>query len=654
MNKTLPCILATVIKRLKFQVVVPVLLLFCQAVAAQPDGLPIDSIEKQLTNKKLSVSEQIKIYDDLSWHYQNTNMRKAVDYGFKGLKLAQQKRDKKMEATFYRNIGVAYYMGSVNDSARIFLDLAFEEAKSLNDKRLIALIHGAIGNLYRQTGHYNKAIENYLATLSYFENQPTSLQLGKCYSNIGGTYQLMTNFDQALKYFDKALIIAKQLNDEEGFGSIYVSMSDIYLLKGEDDAKALQYAKDAVTHYRRSGNQVGEVVAMLTVAKNYYNTKDSEHASAWANDALKLSSQLNFPDLLARSYIILSNISYNQGQYELTEKYALKVLEYDSINPNYLTNVYGNLIRSNAFMGRPDLSERYLDNYRKSMNHYSTEKYQQSLSEMEVKYETEKKALKITSLEKQRNLYLWLGAAGIAGLLLLLLFAWQRYKLAKSRQKLAEQEMKQSLQEKQLIAVQATLDGETAERGRLARDLHDGLGSMLSVVKFSLPEIKSGMMLEQDDVSRFQKALGLLDQSIQELRRVAHHMMPESLVRYGLKASLTDFCESVPNVEFHYFGSEERISQKLEVMIYRSIHELVNNALKHAEATVINVQLVQEADRISFTVQDNGKGFNPETVKKGMGLKNIQQRVETYKGKMNIYSTEQGTEVNVELELKEE
>lgn len=87
-------------------------------------------------------------------------------------------------------------------------------------------------------------------------------------------------------------------------------------------------------------------------------------------------------------------------------------------------------------------------------------------------------------------------------------------------------------------------------------------------------------------------------------------------------------------------------------MIYRCIHELVNNALKHAAALQINVQLVQEPERISFTVQDDGKEFDQQTVTEGMGLQNIRQRVAAFQGKMDMYSSGQGTEVHVELELK--
>ncbi|MDR3340052.1 MAG: sensor histidine kinase, partial [Candidatus Symbiothrix sp.] len=192
-----------------------------------------------------------------------------------------------------------------------------------------------------------------------------------------------------------------------------------------------------------------------------------------------------------------------------------------------------------------------------------------------------------------------------------------------------------------LVATQSVLDGETSERKRLAKDLHDGLGGMLSAVKVNL-----------DNLEHLQNARELLDRSIDELRRVAHHLMPASLLRLGLKASLEDFCLSIPNTHFHYYGEDKRLDEKTEILIYRCVYELVNNALKHSDAENFNVQLVQDADRISLTVQDNGCGFDPQTVKEGMGLGNIRTRIAAFNGKIDIYSSQgNGTEVYVEFPL---
>jgi len=214
--------------------------------------------------------------------------------------------------------------------------------------------------------------------------------------------------------------------------------------------------------------------------------------------------------------------------------------------------------------------------------------------------------------------------------------------------------VKQLEQEKQLVATQAVLDGETQERSRLARDLHDGLGSMLTGVKLNLMEMKKGAKLEYPDVERFDKALGLLDNSVVEMRRVAHHLMPDSLSRLGLKPAVEDFCRSLaPTVVFDYFGDEKRLDPMMEVVIYRSIHELVNNALKYSGASQILVQLMQEPNRISFTVQDNGCGFDPSMETNGSGLRNIRNRIASFGGNIQIDSRMgEGTEINGELKVE--
>jgi signal transduction histidine kinase len=236
------------------------------------------------------------------------------------------------------------------------------------------------------------------------------------------------------------------------------------------------------------------------------------------------------------------------------------------------------------------------------------------------------------------------------------LIAWRyavdKKKLAERQIKFANQKIIQLEQEKQLVATQSVLDGETRERARLARDLHDSLGSMLTGVKLNLLEMKQGAKLEYTDVERFNRALGLLDKSVQEMRRVAHHLMPDSLSRFGLKPAVNDFCNNLPSVQFMYYGDDSRIEPNLEVMIYRTIHELVNNALKHAGAEQIMVQILREDERIAFTVQDDGCGFDPDTITQGMGLENIRNRVAAYNGIINIDSSaDEGTEINVELKV---
>lgn len=611
----------------------------------------LDSLERLLSDPSLDQKERITLLDDLSWAYMNTNMKRSIAYSQDGLSLARSFGDQLMIATFDRNIGVAFYMGSVYDSAQYYLDRALTQAKQVEEDRLVAVIHVAFGNLAQAQSQYHFALNEYLQALAIFEHLSYTAALAPLYSNIAAMYQNIHHFDLALQYLHLAREQAEANADDQSLAGIYIALSDIALTQGEPMEVSMQYVKHAIRINEAIGHQPNSAISYLTLAKIYYTYDDYVAAMSAAEKGLRIAEETEFPSLIAHAYVEISNVFLHQDLFRQAVEAADRALSHETMDANITMNAHTNLAISHAHLGNPELTELHLDLYRAEVDQYATQHYQRSLSELEVLFETEKKELQIKNLERQRQYYLVLGIILVVLVLILIGYLVNLYRLALSRKRLAEAETERLKKEKQLIAVQAALDGEAAERSRLARDLHDGLGSMLSVVKFNLPQMDKGALIESLDVERFKRALGMLDHSIQELRRVAHHMMPESLLRFGLRVSLSDFCDSVPGVSFHYFGDEVRLSEKLEVLVYRCIHELVNNALKHADATQINVQLVQEEDRISFTVQDNGKGFDPERTSEGMGLTNIRQRIAAFDGDLNIYSSPAGTEVHVEFNL---
>lgn len=621
-------------------------------------GLPValsaqsvDSLEQLLATKKLTDAEKIQLYYDLSWSYKNINVKRSIDFGKKGLVLAQKTKDLKKEASFYYNIGTAYYVGGIHDTAMMYLEKARPIADKLNNYRQQSSIYNTYANSYNVQSLYELALENYFAAVKILEDHNDTQGQAVLYYNIGNVYQRIENFEQAFKYFSITEQLATETDNQDILAGVYVSLSTVAFHRREPKEVSVDYARKAAEISKKKGDRYRENFAIQALAQVYCDHDDYVAAEPVALEALTMARELGFSNLITPALATLSNVYLQQKHYAQSAELANEALAMDSTDYNITKTVYANLAVANAYLGYPELTDKYMDNYSTVSERYANESYQKSLSGMEVKYETEKKELKIAALEKQRELHSWLGVAGAALLLIALAFAFVRYRLAVSKRKLAEGTALRLEQEKQLVAAQATLEGEVAERSRLARDLHDGLGSMLSAVKINLPQVKGNAVLETVDVSRFQKALGMLDDSIQELRRVAHHMMPESLLRYGLKVSLSDFCAAIPIARFHYFGDEVRLPGNLEVMVYRCIHELVNNALKHAQASNINVQLVQEEDRLSFTVQDDGKGFDKAQVAEGMGLQNIRQRVAAFQGEMHSYSSGQGTETHVELEL---
>ena len=158
----------------------------------------------------------------------------------------------------------------------------------------------------------------------------------------------------------------------------------------------------------------------------------------------------------------------------------------------------------------------------------------------------------------------------------------------------------------------------------------------------------------------FERSMDMLDSSIKEMRRVAHNMMPEALVKFGLDTALKDFCNDVNQsgalrVSYQSIGLEnEAIEQTAAITIYRIVQELINNTMKHAMAKAAIVQITKSDNHLSVTVEDDGKGFDTAVLRQsqGIGWSNIQNRVEFLKGTLDVQSEiEKGTSVHIELNI---
>jgi signal transduction histidine kinase len=277
---------------------------------------------------------------------------------------------------------------------------------------------------------------------------------------------------------------------------------------------------------------------------------------------------------------------------------------------------------------------------------------------MRVKYETEKKdnQLKLQQATiRQKNTLNYISIGSVAALLIISLLSYRNYR---NKQRLQQQRIVELETEKKLTATEAVLKGEEQERTRLAKDLHDGLGGMLSGIKYSFNTMKGNLVMTPDNAQAFERSMDMLDSSIKEMRRVAHNMMPEALVKFGLDTALKDFCNDVNQsgalkVNYQSIGlNEATIDQTTGITIYRIVQELLNNTMKHAAAKNAIVQVSKIDGVLSVTVEDDGKGFDTSILKqaKGIGWDNIKHRVEFLKGKLDVNSQpEKGTSVHIEF-----
>jgi signal transduction histidine kinase len=178
----------------------------------------------------------------------------------------------------------------------------------------------------------------------------------------------------------------------------------------------------------------------------------------------------------------------------------------------------------------------------------------------------------------------------------ILLIAFLIYRNLKHRHTIQKQKITELETEKQLAATEAVLRGEEQERSRLAKDLHDGLGGMLSGVKLSFSAMKENLIMTSENAEAFERSIHQLDNSIREMRRVAHNMLPENLLKYGLDNALREFCIELgrtTSLETSYQSIDmehQPFSQEISVTGYRVVQELANNVLKHSGAKHLLVQ----------------------------------------------------------------
>jgi len=628
--------------------------LFTPTGNAELDSLlQLASVAKQDTNLA-------RLFYQIGDLYEDNNREKGKEYYLKLKSLSEQLDWNEGRLLFASSFSTALCREGLPDSVLVIISPALELAKRENKEEWIAVLYMNTGNAYLVKDWYETALRYYMDAMIIFERIKNTERLGLIYCYIGSIYNLINLPEKAVEYCEKALVL---LIDNPKY-NVYAlqELARAYNILQQYE-KSNEYYEKALELSKQQNNLYLLELVFFHLADNALMVFDLDRAEMYAKKMLEIYGSEKELYLYHGYLLLLGKLEQLKGNFAKSEKYVLQALEiaieYDAMEVKKICYILLSEL-SVALHKYPD-NIRYFKELEKVEVAIANASTQRASEEMAAKYETEKKDFQITALKKEKGLMVGLSITGGAVFLLvlitfLLLWRWlvQKKRTIEQQKQLAEQQVKQLEQEKQLVATQAVLDGETRERARLARDLHDGLGSLLTGAKLRLLEMKQGVKLEYADVERFDKALGLLDDSVSEMRRVAHHLMPDSLSRFGLKPAVTDYCANLPSVKFSYYGDESRLEPKLEVMIYRSIHELVNNALKHAGAQHIMVQIMQEPDRIAFTVQDDGCGFDPSSVTQGMGLQNIRTRVASYNGIISIDSrADEGTEINVELRISQ-
>ena len=259
-----------------------------------------------------------------------------------------------------------------------------------------------------------------------------------------------------------------------------------------------------------------------------------------------------------------------------------------------------------------------------------------------------KQELELIKSQRGKQIYL------VSSLILILLSFWIWY-FFKQKHKFKNKEILSLQQQKEITKLQAFIEGEEKERSRLAQDLHDGINGDLSSVKFQLSSLETSNLSSQNKLI-LDKAIGMLDYSCDNVRTISHNLSPTSIHDFGLINTVKNYCTKLEQlypikINFQHFGTEIKLHENIETVIYRIIQELVNNIIKHADASEALVQINSHENSLFIVIEDNGKGFDDSKENTGIGLKNIASRIAYLNATLETELSKNGTTFTINIDL---
>lgn len=618
----------------------------------------LDSLLKKLPGAKADTNK-VWLLLAVADEYEVTDLQKARPFIDDALELSRQLNYPAGVMRSYRHYAYIYSYQSKFDSSIYVNRKVLEIAKEQNDSFSIGAAYFNIGVAHRFKQDLDSALEYTLEAARLLDGKGHGSIEGVLYDGLQSLYMSMTQYDKAAQYGEKAVAIARQFNKDEDLATALNNLGLIYVELGRA-ADAKKVYKEGLEVARKIGYQ--QVEAMLLNNLSDILLREGKFDEAGANASKVLETEANFSDsgTIMHAKTILANYYMSKEDYANAEKLANEVMDIaekqslDDGKINALATLARISFAKKEFAKGIDFQFRQ----HKAEEGVFNESVKQREAGWRVRFETEKKDAQILRQQAQlfrNNTWNYILIGGIITMLIISLLGYRNYR---HRQRLQFQRINELETEKQLAATEAVLRGEEQERTRLSKDLHDGLGGMLSGIKYTLNNMKGNLIMTPENAQAFERSIDMLNSSISEMRRVAHNMMPEALVKFGLDTALRDFCNDINqsgalNVTYQSLGMNDvNFEQTKSVTVYRIVQELLNNTMKHASAKNALIQLSYDNGQLSVTVEDDGKGFEPEILKKsrGIGWSNIQNRIEFLKGKWDVNSQPgKGTSVHIEM-----
>lgn len=572
--------------------------------------------------------------------------------------------------------------------------------------------YSLLGQFYLDKGLYEKAEQYFSKALSVRASIPDSMGIAKVYDKLSFLKTGQGEYDKAIYYSLEAIKIAESLELEEELGRFYLNLAVVYE-ENRDIPEAFFYYRQALDFYQAQQDTINAGRTLYNLGNLYREENKLDSAQLYYENALSQLEAVRDSTAIGAIYMGLGSVFYDQQEYAAAEVIYKKSMDLSIRRNNnlYLYYSYSNLIdlyrqekkfeqalyycqqaekileKVGGLSDRLKLANRFSDLYNALGQYEKAFEYQQKayalndslfneeksrqITEIQTKYDTErlKRENAEKEVENQKRTNQMYTAYGVASFLLLSLlggYLYYQYRqrtfkiITEQKDQIHLQEIDDLMKSQELAFIGARLDGQEVERKRIAKELHDGVGSMLVAAKWQYEHALEIVGKQGGDVMPLKKANQKLSETYEELRKVAFNVSTGNIQKAGMLTAVNDLCQTLSETgkikaRLSTFGNFDELDEKIERSLYRVIQELISNTLKHAKASKIEIQLNKLPDELNLIVEDDGQGFDPSRVNKNsLGLSSIESRIQTLNGQVDFDSGKgAGTTVIINIPLEE-
>lgn len=534
--------------------------------------------------------------------------------------------------------------------------------KRINRVKGIVLCYINIGYNFDILGMGDSSLHYLLKGIELLEESKSEPgKLARLYENVGTVLANRKELTKAISYSKKAVELATSINDSDYIVTSCAGLSNV-LLQSNNYSGGLKAALMAKRYLPHTEDPSLVVKAYTQLAAAYVKMMEPDSAIAAAKRSMHFAVDSDPTNFIAAG-LELSD-AYELKKDHKSQKVVLDTLQRRAEADTslfHLFSIYERIARLNFATGHYKEAYIYQSKYSSYRDSFFARQNTREMAEVESRFQWARKERALSekqlqlvqkdlALEKSHRTVLY----ALAGLLVMLLVATVFYIKGRSRKKRFALQLESLHKQQEIDMLQALMQGEEKERSRIAKDLHDGIAGMLAAAKMHLRSIvRREQTMEQ--LEDYRQTMNLLDDATREVRKTSHNLMPEVLLQHGLDEALRRYCNNISTgqlkIQYDSWGEIARFGNGFELSVYRIVQELLNNIIKHAQAGEAIVQLNQQHQILSITVEDDGVGFlrSNETVT-GMGLKSLETRVQIMNGKMEVV-TSPGEGVSVYLEF---